>query len=115
MARQGGGSKKHRDTPDPLAELVGARIRQLREEADMSFDAFVESAGIGRGTASELERGLIVPSLGTLHKVAEALDVLLADLLLVEGSPRERLMEITRGMTDREVASLLRRLREEQR
>ena len=54
------------------------------------LDAFVEETGLGRGYVSELERGLVIPTIGTLARVAKALDVTVADLVVGE-SDRERL------------------------
>lgn len=87
---------RHRDRPDPLAARIGQRIRQLRTETAFAFDAFVEETGLGRGYVSELERGLVVPGVGTLARVARALNVTIADLV-VGDSDRERLFEELRG------------------
>ncbi|NOU27909.1 MAG: helix-turn-helix transcriptional regulator [Polyangiaceae bacterium] len=75
-------ASKHRRNPDPLAREVGERIRRMRKEREFSFDAFVEETGLGRGYISELERGLVVPSLTTLAIVARTLDLTIADLVL---------------------------------
>jgi transcriptional regulator with XRE-family HTH domain len=45
---------------------------------------------------SELERGLVVPTIGTLARVARALEVTIADLVAGE-TDRERLFEDLRG------------------
>jgi transcriptional regulator with XRE-family HTH domain len=100
---------RHRSTPDAHAKVVGARIRALRKEKAFSFDAFVEETELGRGYISELERGLVVPSLTSLAKVARALEVTLADLV-AEDSPRERLFHATRSLEDKEVAALLKQV-----
>ena len=75
---------------------MGARIRQLRRELSFTFDAFVGETELGRGYVSELERGLVVPTIGTLARVARALDVTLADLVL-DDSDRELLFDELRG------------------
>ena len=87
---------RHRDRPDPLAARIGLRIRHLRTEAAFAFDAFVEETGLGRGYISELERGLVVPGVGTLARVAGALGVTLADLVSGD-TERERLFDELRG------------------
>jgi len=87
---------RHRERPDPLAARIGQRIRLLRLEAAFAFDAFVEETGLGRGYVSELERGLVVPGVGTLARVAKALGVTIADLVLSD-SERERLFDELRG------------------
>jgi transcriptional regulator with XRE-family HTH domain len=83
-----------------LAELVGARIRELRLEAEFTFDAFVEETGLGRGYVSELERGTVVPTIGTLAKVAKALDLTLADLVAIGDTRREKLLCEVKGLDD---------------
>lgn len=89
-------NSRHRERPDPLAARIGQRIRQLRGETEFAFDAFVEETGLGRGYVSELERGLVVPGVGTLARVAEALNVTIADLVTGD-SERERLFDELRG------------------
>ena len=98
-----------------MAKLVGARIRELRLEAEFTFDAFVEETGLGRGYVSELERGTVVPTIGTLAKVAKALQLSLADLVAIGDTRREKLFVETRGVDDTKVESILRDLRKGRR
>lgn len=95
----------HRSAPDPLARVVGERIRALRKDSAFTFDAFVEETGLGRGYVSELERGLVVPSLSTLHRVAQALEITVADLVLGE-SEREKLFADLRTVSPAELRKL---------
>jgi transcriptional regulator with XRE-family HTH domain len=101
---------RHRARPDPLAARIGQRIRQLRVEMEFAFDAFVEETGLGRGYVSELERGLVVPGVGTLARVARALGVTIADLVAGD-TDRERLFDELRGRP----ATVIRSLRESAR
>jgi transcriptional regulator with XRE-family HTH domain len=96
----------HRRHPDPTAKAIGGRIRKLRQERDFCFDAFVEETGLGRGYVSELERGLVVPTINALAKVAAALEVTVADLVLGD-SPRERLFALLRHVGDAEIERVL--------
>ena len=98
-------ARRHRTKPDPLAKVVGERIRNLRKQQDFRFDAFVEETGLGRGYVSELERGLVVPSIHSLSKVARALGLTLADIVLGD-SRREAFFEATRGISDEDVEQL---------
>ena len=66
---------------------------------------------MGRGYLSELERGLVVPTVTTLARVAEALEVTIADLV-VGDSPREQLFEVTRDLPTKVVDDLLARARQ---
>ena len=107
MSRGRSPSPRHRTKADPLAKAVGARVRQLRREQDFSFDAFVEETGLGRGYISELERGLVVPTIHTLAKIAAAFEgVTVADLVLGDGL-RDQLYEATRTMPERELRVIL--------
>jgi transcriptional regulator with XRE-family HTH domain len=102
-----GTRSRHRERPDPLAARIGQRIRQLRTDSDFPFDAFVEETGLGRGYVSELERGLVVPGVGTLARVAHALNVTIADLVCGD-TDREKLFDELRGRS----ASLVKSLRD---
>ncbi len=88
-------SRRHRNAPDPLAAGVGKRVRALRMERSIGFDALVTTSGLGRGYISELERGLVVPTVGTLARIAAALDVTIADLV-IGTTDRERVFEALR-------------------
>lgn len=96
----------HRTVPDALSFAIGARIRALREELELSFADFVVKTKLGAGYISELERGLVMPSIGTLARVAEALDVTIADLV-VGNTERERIFRDLR----RAKPALLREIR----
>ena len=99
-------TKKHRSNPDPFAARVGARIKGCRKEAGISFDAFVEEASLGRGYVSELERGLVVPTINVLAKVAGALEMTVADLVIGD-TLREKVFDAARSLTDKQLEELL--------
>lgn len=88
-------SRRHRASPDRIAARVGKRIRALRQEAGVPFGELVSRSGLGRGYVSELERGLVVPTVGTLSRVAAALGVTMVDLVTDEGE-RETIFELLR-------------------
>lgn len=85
-------ARRHRTVPDAVAARIGQRIRALRQASALTFDAFVSETGLGRGYVSELERGLVVPTVGTLARVAAALEVTVADLVTGQ-SERELLFD----------------------
>lgn len=64
-----------------LAEVVGSALRSRREERGMSLGALARAAGVGKGTLSEIERGVRNPTLSTVYALAAALGVPLATLL----------------------------------
>lgn len=72
--------KQDREEPGHLA-AVGNRIRDLRTARDLSLSALARTAGVGKGSLSELESGARNPTLGTLYALAGALSVPLSALL----------------------------------
>jgi transcriptional regulator with XRE-family HTH domain len=61
------------------AEL-GARLRVLRQEREMTLDGLAELTGLDKGYISRLERGLKNPSIATVLRLSEALEVPVAEL-----------------------------------
>lgn len=58
----------------PEAALFGRRLRELREKRRMTQGALADAAEMSLPYISELERGMKVPSLTTLVRLAVALD-----------------------------------------
>lgn len=54
---------------------VGARLRKLRKEKNLSISALAEKSDVSAGLISQIERDLIAPSVVSLHRIAQALDV----------------------------------------
>ncbi|MBI1946374.1 MAG: helix-turn-helix transcriptional regulator [Deltaproteobacteria bacterium] len=72
----------------------------------MSFIELQAETELGKGYLSELERGLVVPTVVALNKIAIALGLTLADLV-AGGSPREELFLLTRALDKKSVLRLL--------
>ncbi|WP_395402943.1 helix-turn-helix domain-containing protein [Pseudoduganella sp. UC29_106] len=51
----------------------GLAVRRLREERGWSQERLAEAADMNRSYIGELERGIAMPSLQTIHKLAGAL------------------------------------------
>jgi transcriptional regulator with XRE-family HTH domain len=66
---------------EALAKLVGERLRAARQERGLSVGALAETAGIGKGSLSEVENGMRNPTLSTLYALAGALELPLSSLL----------------------------------
>ncbi|MCI0519355.1 MAG: helix-turn-helix domain-containing protein [Chloroflexi bacterium] len=60
---------------DPRAIDVGGRLRELREERGMSLRALGRVSGLSTNALSMIERARTSPSVSTLYKIAEALNV----------------------------------------
>jgi transcriptional regulator with XRE-family HTH domain len=65
----------------PEAELFGARLRELREERGESQRSLAALAGITYAYISEMERGLKVPSLTTIIRLAHAMNCEVTDFV----------------------------------
>jgi transcriptional regulator with XRE-family HTH domain len=98
--------KKQRRTPDALSRQVGARVKQLRQELDWSFYALVGETELAQGVVSEIERGLVLPRLSTLARIAAAFEVTVADLVLGD-SLREQVFAATRGLAEADLRAIL--------
>jgi transcriptional regulator with XRE-family HTH domain len=55
--------------------IVGERLRKIREQKNLSQGDLERKSGLIRSYISRVENGHTVPSLGTLEKLARALDV----------------------------------------
>jgi transcriptional regulator with XRE-family HTH domain len=64
---------EHSGDPDETA--VGEKIKKIREEKGISLQEFAKRSGFSSALLSQIENHLVSPPLGTLIKVAKALDV----------------------------------------
>jgi transcriptional regulator with XRE-family HTH domain len=72
---------------------IGARIRHLRTERDLTLEALAHQAGVSRAMLSRIERGESSPTAQLLNKVCGALGVTLSTLFAeteTSGSPLSR-------------------------
>ena len=65
----------------PEGVIFGKRLRELRIARDLSQYALADLCGSHKPFISELERGVKVPSLTTILRLAEALDCSIYDLV----------------------------------
>jgi transcriptional regulator with XRE-family HTH domain len=72
--------------PEPMEEImgvevkeqtmdVGGRLRELRQERDLSMRSLARLSGLSTNALSMIERGKTSPSVSTLYKLSEALEV----------------------------------------
>lgn len=54
---------------------VGTRLRQLREDRNMSMRSLATASGLSANALSMIERGKTSPSVSTLYKLADAMGV----------------------------------------
>lgn len=86
-----------RSTPRPTnstAVRVGRRIHELREDLGLSMEALGAEAGIGAGYISRLERGLSLPGVEIVERLAAALGTIPAHIVNNPlGGPEEQEVE----------------------
>ena len=69
-------------------QSIGANIRGLRGEAGVTLTALAKKAGMTKSTLSKIENGQVSPPISTLMRLAEALDVRLAEFFReADGGP----------------------------
>lgn len=104
---------------DPRLRALGERIRTLRRARKMSQEQFAEAGQFHRTFAGAIERGETNISFSTLARIADALNVKMADLFAgledgklasVADSVRGRSAEVDRSRLRREITALERAL-----
>jgi transcriptional regulator with XRE-family HTH domain len=73
-------------------QIIGEHIRQLRIKRHVSVRAFAAQTGFSASFISQLENGQVSPSLGSLHKIAEALGVTLGEFFAASAEGEEALV-----------------------
>ena len=69
-----------------VRDVLAANLRAQRQRQNLSQEELAHRAGITRLAVSQLERGLVQPRPPTLRKLAEALGIKPASLLVNEGN-----------------------------
>lgn len=82
---------------DPLSVSLGRAIRKARHDADISMRSLAARCGVSQPFLSEVERGMSMPSIATLYRIAEALDIAPAKLLPTPGPEDIHLVRADEG------------------
>ena len=86
-----------RSASGPLARSLGARVRELREEAHLTQEKLAWDCGFAKGFLSQVEAGKSVPSLAALVVLARRLGVDPIDVLAMDlRKPLHRLVDAVR-------------------
>jgi transcriptional regulator with XRE-family HTH domain len=64
-----------------LSGKFGAAVRQSREKFGWSQEVLADRAGLNRSYLGEIERGIAMPSLASIAKLAAALDTSMSTLI----------------------------------
>ncbi len=62
-------------THNDITALVGSKIKSIRKKKKMSSEELANQSGLSIGYISRVENGHQSPTLSTLSKLADALDV----------------------------------------
>lgn len=76
---------------DVLSVDVGSRLRELRMERGKSMRALARASGLSTNALSMIERGRTSPSVSTLYKISEALEVPITAFFRME-PPRQEIV-----------------------
>ena len=92
---------------DAVSVNVGVRLRELREARKISMRGLATKSGLSANALSMIERGRTSPSVSTLYKIADALDVPITeffgpqpvkqDVILIKADERTRI-PLSRGV-----------------
>ena len=67
-----------------LYKSLGKKIRTLRKERGISQEGLAHKSGVDRSFTAQIERGIAKPSIATIAKIAQTLEVELYDLFKFE-------------------------------
>ena len=79
-------------SPDAVVEALAGNVRRLRKEQGLTLDALAARAEVSRGMLIQIEQRRVNPSLGTLVRIADALDVGVQELVDLGGDRRMRVV-----------------------
>ncbi len=66
-----------------IAVHFGRVVKRIREERGLSQEVLADYADLNRSYVGEVERGLVMPSLATVTKIAKAFNLPTSDLLIL--------------------------------
>ncbi|MDI1446939.1 helix-turn-helix domain-containing protein [Polyangium sp. 6x1] len=100
-----------RSVPDPFAMQVGARIRELRLERNMSLAALADASALSKGHLSSVEHGLAAITIQTIERLATGFDVPpLYILTFPAEDERAHVAELLRQLSNADVKKIRRQL-----
>jgi transcriptional regulator with XRE-family HTH domain len=79
-------------SPDDTADALARNLRRLRAERALTLDELAKRAGISRSTLIQIEQQRVNPTLAILVRLAQALDVGLAELVELGRQRRVRVI-----------------------
>src|SRR5262252_6205837 len=71
-----------------ISKDLGMRLRQARERKGFTVRGLARYVGVSPSLVSQVERGRVMPSVGTLYAIANQLELVVDDLFRDAGAPR---------------------------
>lgn len=100
-----------RSEPDPQTAKIGARLRELRLERNMSLGDLADAAEVSKGHLSSIEHGLAAITIQTISRLAKGLGLPPFYLLASPGDDdRDQVAELVRKLPAHEIVKLRREL-----
>ena len=97
--------------PDAYTSKVGARLRELRAERNMSLADLADASELSKGHLSSVEHGLAAITTQTIARLAKGLDVPPLYLLTFPNdNDRDQVVELLRKLQPRDVTKLRKEL-----
>ena len=72
--------KYDKDTYDPITE-IGKVLKKIRRERALTLDNTAELTGVSKTMLGQIERGVSVPTISVLWKIAKGLQLSFSTLL----------------------------------
>jgi transcriptional regulator with XRE-family HTH domain len=92
-------SKKRPSTgstgPASVSADLGARLREGRERKGFTVRGLARYVGVSPSLVSQIERGRVMPSVGTLYSIANQLELVVDDLFRDANAPRAERAKIS--------------------
>ena len=79
-------------SPEDTADALARNLRRLRAARGLTLDELAKRAGVSRGMLIQIEQRRVNPTLATLVRLAQALDVGLAELVELGRQRRVRVV-----------------------
>ncbi len=79
-----------RNTSPPASNGLGARLRTARERSGATVRGFARAIGVSPSLVSQIERGRVMPSVGTLYAITNELGLLVDDVFKDEREAASR-------------------------
>jgi len=86
MARKTVKPEKPREAVDPITSHLCERVRELRQKRNWTLEQMSAACGVSRSMLSQIERNQANPTLAVAYRIAQALQMSLADLVEAPGS-----------------------------